>query len=87
MKNKENKPLVDPYTQCRLEKPIKTGGVKVQTTWIPSRFAVQDKYLKLKEDGEWENGWQVKHLGSTVDGSYVIVLRDQYRTHRDITDV
>ncbi len=53
------------YRQCHLEKPT-SEGTSHQTSWIPEKFAVQDKILKLKDaDGNWDNGWIVKTVGTS----------------------
>lgn len=51
------------YRQCRLYR--KTGaGEMQQMSWIPSKFAVEGKILKLKDaDGVWEDGWRVRSVG------------------------
>jgi uncharacterized protein YxeA len=58
-----NSQLQNKYAQCTLEKKTKEGK-RTQTSWLPLKFAKQNKYLKLKEDGEWEDGWQVVHVGT-----------------------
>lgn len=48
------------YLQCGL-----VNGSTHTTTWLPVKFAVKGKYLKLKQkDGSWWNGWKVE----TVSG-------------------
>jgi hypothetical protein len=57
------------HTQCRMQRK------NVHTiAWIPSEFAVVDKYLKLRG----ENGWQVKSSGHVLPSDYV---RDHERDH------
>jgi len=52
------------YRQCYLEKPT-TEGTSCQMSWIPEKFAVKDKVLKLKDDdGNWDNGWIVRTVGT-----------------------
>jgi hypothetical protein len=48
---------IETYTQCELVK-----GNVFQHAWIPTRFAVIGKVLRIKEDGEWEDDWIVKHV-------------------------
>ena len=49
-------------TQCTLQR-----GTKTQTSWIPSKFAVKDKTIRLKE----EDGWVVKSVGGTLSKDMV----------------
>lgn len=51
------------YKQCRLEKKI-DGGSLIQVSFIPEQFAVKGKVLKLRENGEWVNGWKVVGAGT-----------------------
>lgn len=57
--------------QCILEKPAPEGGVRLMTTWIPERFAVVGRYLKLLEDGIWEDGWKVVGIGARKQSAIV----------------
>jgi len=45
------------YKQCVLRR----GSVE-QTSWIPEKFAVIGKTLKLKIGDEWDDGWVVKFV-------------------------
>ena len=58
--------------------------------WIPDKFAVVGKILKLKnDDKEWEDGWVVMSVGkrSAMDEKMLIIHRDEYRYHRGVTDI
>lgn len=51
------------YRQCSLSRKHALGETR-QVTWLPEKFAVQGKALKLKnEAGEWEDGWLVLGVG------------------------
>ena len=51
------------YRQCRLVKQTQTGELQ-QVSWIPDRFAVVGKVLKLRADDKtWDNGWVVQSAG------------------------
>lgn len=39
-------------------------GNTFQTSYIPEQFAIMNKILKLKENGEWDDGWKVIEIGS-----------------------
>lgn len=43
------------YKQCRLKR-----GTSETTSWIPEKYAVPGKTLKLKEGNVWVDGWTVE---------------------------
>ena len=51
------------YCQCKLENPTLLSNDKFKITlklvsFIPEKFAIKDKIIKLKnEKGDWEEGW------------------------------
>jgi hypothetical protein len=47
----------DTYTQCEL---VKEGIDSV--AWIPTKFAVVGKILRIKENGVWTDGWYVSKI-------------------------
>lgn len=47
------------YKQCTLSKKDGT----TQVSWIPEKFALLNKVLKLKENEKWDDGWIVKKVG------------------------
>lgn len=51
------------YRQCHLEKPTYEGTYHT-TSWIPEKFAVKNKIIKLKEREIWDNGWVVTVVGT-----------------------
>lgn len=60
---------------------------RVKTSWIPEKFAVVGKVLKLKEDDVWEDGWEVVHVGSRLDSKTVNENSQLYKKHRSGTDI
>ena len=70
------------HTQCKLKR-----GDRELTTWLPSRYAVRGKIIGLKMNGEWVEGYRVLETYSTRPSADVLAYRDQFRTHRDATDV
>lgn len=60
---------------------------KIKTSWIPEKFAVRGKILKLKENGEWEDGWEVVSVGSRLDSKAVNAASQYYKKHRQGTDI
>ena len=75
------------YTQCKMIKSARPGGVFVHTAWIPSKFAKRGKYVELKLEGEWVNGWQVEEVGRTMDAKYVEESERDYARQRDASDI
>ena len=51
------------YSQCTIEKKTESGKT-TQVTWLPAKYAVKGKVLKLKDDGDkWQDGWVVMQVG------------------------
>ena len=71
------------YIQCVLRKEYKEGAI-FQTTLLPAKFAVVDMMLRLKnERDEWENGWKVVFIGSSINEA--VDYRRAIREHRKST--
>jgi hypothetical protein len=67
------------YRQCQLQK-----GEVIDVAWIPVKFAVVGKFLRIKDD----NCWEVKSVGSqALEEDALLTLRDNHRSHRMATDV
>ena len=66
------------HVQCKLQK-----GNTFQTAWIPRKFAILDKYVKLKDD----NGWRVIEVYRPLPSSKIPLIRDIFRHHRKVTDI
>ncbi len=48
------------YRQCQLVKKEEVG-TRHQTSYLPERFAIQGKVLRLRNaEGTWEDGWVVE---------------------------
>ena len=73
----------DTHKQCKLRRVNGT----ITHSWIPSKFAVKGKYLKLKnDDGEWENGWCVEEVWGTRKSIDVLKDAEGYKKQRERTD-
>lgn len=69
--------------QCKLLK----GNIQT-TAWIPEKFAVKGNYVKLKQDGEWVNGWLVKEVIIMAVPYKEVRKRSQdYKEQRKASDV
>ena len=49
------------YLQCELTRRV-ADGLNRMVSWIPERFAIAGKYLELKNNDIWENGWFVENV-------------------------
>lgn len=55
------------YRQCQLEK-----GCTITTSWIPEKFAIKGKCVKLKKkNDEWDDGWTVREVFSKMEARAV----------------
>lgn len=75
------------YKQCKLQK-----GLFHTTSWIPEKFAVKGKYVKLKREGatgikKWDNGWLVVEVGSRMKEEEVLVRSQDYKHQRKASDI
>lgn len=70
------------YTQCQLEK-----GNKTEISWIPAKFAQPGKYIKLKADNGWDDGWKVVETYATMDEESLRLKERDYRNQRDASDI
>jgi len=62
-------------------------GNMIRVAWIPEQYAKLGKYLELKIDGEWVNGWKVHSVGSRQEQEKVKLTEEAARNHRSVTDV
>ena len=69
------------YRQCRLAK-----GNARQVAWIPEKFAVAGRYLRLTEAGVSEDGWQVTGIGARLTEAYVRERSQDYKHTRQASD-
>jgi len=56
------------YKQCTLRKTLGPTTTRCQTAWIPEKFAIKGKVIKIrdKDDGDqWDDGWVVLSNGGT----------------------
>lgn len=47
------------YKQCYMEKQVSDTGKICRTSWIPERFAVVGLVVKLKDNNNWTDGWEI----------------------------
>tara|TARA_Y100000310_G_scaffold307018_1_gene348765 strand:- start:44597 stop:44830 length:234 start_codon:yes stop_codon:yes gene_type:complete len=66
------------YVQCKLKK-----GDTYKTAWIPKKYSIIGKFIKILDD----DGWEVIEQYSTLDGETVNNNSRDYKNHRKATDV
>ena len=66
------------YCQCKLKR-LNTE----QVAFIPEEFAKIGKYVQIREDGVWVNGWLVESAGEPTENPPD--WRKSIRGHRDNT--
>ena len=68
------------FCQCLLLK-----GKTSQLAWLPEKFAVQGKYVRLLED----NGWMVdKVYPNRITEQFLFEYKDrQFKNQRKVTDI
>ena len=74
---------MDYHKQCQIRK-----GDRRQVAWIPMKYAEPDRYIKIKVDGEWEDGWQVAFVGRTkMESKEIADRRNDHKNMKKMTDV
>jgi hypothetical protein len=73
---------------CHLKRKTK-DSTKLTASWLPDKFSKVGKYVKLKkEDGSWEDGWQVESASSFTKTSVEVSKRSQdYKNQRKASDI
>lgn len=71
------------YYQCKLEK------WNCETTaWLPEKFSILNKIVKIKIDEKWENGWKVVEVGTLpVTEEDVIARSRDFTKQRKASDI
>lgn len=67
------------YKQCRLRK-VEKDKITETVSWIPEQFAVVGKFLQLKDDDKWTNGWEVLSTSDRLIDS--IVEKLSHNSHK-----
>ena len=77
------------YVQCKMTKHVKDRLKYLDTSWIPKKFAQKDRSLKLKIDGEWDDGWIVEEVYSSTELTHdeVTAISNHHKKFREVTDI
>ena len=70
------------YRQCRLAR-----GPARQMAWIPEKFAVAGRFLRLTEAGATEDGWEVMSVGARLAEEVVRERSRDYKHTRQASDI
>lgn len=70
--------MAEAYIQCRLR-----CGSTEQVAWVPSEFAVQGKYIRIKD----VDGWRVISVGAERPAEYVREYERDFRHQREASDI
>lgn len=73
------------FKQCEMVKEWSPGVKKKLISWIPEKFAVLGKFLRLRDN---DNGWEVVGVFEpALDESVVNESSRYHLKHRDATDI
>ncbi len=64
------------YKQCKLVR-----GSQERVTWLPEKFANKGKVLRLRDDGEWTDGWKVVEVWATETEERVVARERDYKRY------
>ena len=70
------------YRQCWL-----TRGSARQMAWLPEKFAVAGRFLRLTDAGVSEDGWQVTGVGAQMAEETVRERSQDYKHTRRASDI
>ncbi len=70
------------FHQCWLVR-----GAARQMAWIPAKFAVPGRFLKLTENGQTQDGWQVAGVGARMAEEAVWERSRDYKHTRAASDI
>jgi hypothetical protein len=77
---------METLTQCCMKRKTEHGDI-TQTSWIPSKFAKLDEYVKLKENGAWTDGWRVVAVYDTMPAKFIAERTQDYKNMKKMTDI
>ena len=57
------------------------------TTWLPVKYAVIGKYLKVVNNNQWSDGWRVCELYSKRPAKEVLEGMFDHKRSRKVSDI
>lgn len=75
--------------QCLLAKANESGGSNLTVAWLPEKYAIKGKVLKIESNGEWEDGWVVDtvYKNGRYDMEKILLMDLQSRNTRKVSDI
>lgn len=74
------------YRQCEMRKPLENGYTS-HIAWIPEKYAVKEKIIKIKFDDGWIDGWEVYYVGNKKEYTEVNIGSQAYKHQRNKSDI
>jgi hypothetical protein len=74
------------YVQCRMRRETRPGIHQSLTSWIPEKFAEKGRILRLKNRGEWEDGWEVVETWTRREAEKVEAGERDHLKQREVSD-
>jgi hypothetical protein len=71
------------YVQCELRR---VNG-QIDMAWIPEQYARKGKFLRIRNHGKWENGWEVTAVYSRKHADEVLENERLYLVQREASDI
>ena len=56
-------------------------------SWIPAKFARKGRFIKLKENGGWSDGWQIIEVFGTIEEKTLREQERDYLHQREASDI
>ena len=74
------------YCQCTLRKTRSSSASVVRVSFIPARFARQQRAVRLRRpDGSWDDGWVVEYVGASLSEEELPDAHSGIKSHRRAT--
>ena len=71
------------YLQCKMRLHD-----TIEIAWIPMSYAKKGKFVQLKKQGTWENGWCIEEVGSMpLPGDVLYVMERDFTKTREASDI
>ena len=69
------------YRQCEVRR-----GPAIRLTWLPASYAINGRVLRLRDNGEWSDGWVVAEVYPDTERIIAPNPQSEIRRHRKATD-
>lgn len=75
------------YVQCKMKREVQPRIHQTLMSWIPESRAEKGRILRLKNHGEWEDGWEVIETCAKKKAELVEAQERDYLKQREVSDV